>query len=232
MAERTERATVGRLELAYETFGDIDNPPLLLIAGLATQMLGWDEQFCMQLADNGFRVIRFDNRDIGLSTHLHDADVPNIRALLLGGTRSSAPYTLVDMADDTAGLIDALGLESAHVVGMSMGGMIAQQLAISHPHRVRSLTSIMSTPSRKVGAGASAGAAGVVSSPADPPGGGRRTRPAGLPGDRLTRIRARRAPRRRRRPPLLRPRQQPGRRGAAVCGDRGLTGPFAGACAR
>jgi len=132
MAERTERATVGRLELAYETFGDIDNPPLLLIAGLATQMLGWDEQFCMQLADNGFRVIRFDNRDIGLSTHLHDADVPNIRALLLGGTRSSAPYTLVDMADDTAGLIDALGLESAHVVGMSMGGMIAQQLAISH----------------------------------------------------------------------------------------------------
>jgi pimeloyl-ACP methyl ester carboxylesterase len=151
MAERTERATVGGVDLAYETFGDIDNPPLLLIAGLATQMLGWDEQFCMQLADNGFRVIRFDNRDLGLSTHLHDADVPNIRALLLGATRSTAPYTLVDMADDTAGLLDALGLESAHVVGMSMGGMIAQQLAISHPHRIRSLTSMMSTPSRKVG---------------------------------------------------------------------------------
>ena len=151
MGERTERATVGRVELAYETFGDIDNPPLLLIAGLATQMLGWDEQFCMQLADNGFRVIRFDNRDIGLSTHLHDAGVPNIMALLLGATRSPAPYTLVDMADDTAGLLDALGLESAHVVGMSMGGMIAQQLAVSHPHRVRSLTSMMSTPSRKVG---------------------------------------------------------------------------------
>jgi pimeloyl-ACP methyl ester carboxylesterase len=151
MADRTERATVGRVELAYETFGDIDNPPLLLIAGLATQMLGWDEQFCMQLADNGFRVIRFDNRDIGKSTHLHDAGVPNIMALLLGATRSAAPYTLVDMADDTAGLLDALGLESAHIVGMSMGGMIAQQLAISHPHRVRSLTSMMSTPSRKVG---------------------------------------------------------------------------------
>ena len=151
MADRTERAPVGRVELAYETFGDIDNPPLLLIAGLATQMLGWDERFCMQLADNGFRVIRFDNRDIGQSTHLHDAGVPNIMALLLGATRSTAPYTLVDMADDTAGLLDALGLESAHVVGMSMGGMIAQQLAISHPHRVRSLTSMMSTPSRKVG---------------------------------------------------------------------------------
>ena len=150
-ADRTERATVGRVELAYKTFGDIDNPPLLLIAGLATQMLGWDEQFCMQLADNGFRVIRFDNRDIGKSTHLHDAGVPNIMALLLGATRSAAPYTLVDMADDTAGLLDALGLESAHIVGMSMGGMIAQQLAISHPHRVRSLTSMMSTPSRKVG---------------------------------------------------------------------------------
>ena len=98
MADRTERATVGRVELAYETFGDIDNPPLLLIAGLATQMLGWDEQFCMHLADNGFRVIRFDNRDIGKSTHLHDAGVPNVVALLLGATRSTVPYTLVDMA--------------------------------------------------------------------------------------------------------------------------------------
>jgi pimeloyl-ACP methyl ester carboxylesterase len=151
MADRTERATVGRLKLAYETSGDADNPPLLLIAGLATQMLGWDERFCMQLADNGFRVIRFDNRDIGQSTHLRDAGVPNVMALLLGASRSTVPYTLVDMASDTAGLLDALGLESAHVVGMSMGGMIAQQLAISHPHRVRSLTSMMSTPSRKVG---------------------------------------------------------------------------------
>jgi pimeloyl-ACP methyl ester carboxylesterase len=151
MADRTERAAVGELELAYETFGRAEDPPLLLIMGLATQMLGWDERFCMQLAENGFRVIRFDNRDIGLSTHLHDAGVPNIMALLLGATRSTAPYTLVDMAEDTAGLLDALGLESAHIVGASMGGMIAQQLAISHPHRVRSLTSMMSTPSRKVG---------------------------------------------------------------------------------
>ncbi len=150
MADRTERAAVGKIELAYETFGDPGDPPLLLIMGLATQMLGWDERFCMQLADHGFHVIRFDNRDIGLSTHLHEAGVPNVWRLL-GATMPAAPYTLVDMADDTAGLLDALGLESAHVVGASMGGMIAQQLAIGHPHRVRSLTSIMSTPSREVG---------------------------------------------------------------------------------
>ena len=146
MADRSQRAAVGRIELAYETFGDTDAPPMLLIAGLATQMLGWDEQFCMQLADKGFHVIRFDNRDVGRSTHLDDAGVPNLRAMMRGRGRSAAPYTLVDMADDTAGLLDALGLESAHIVGMSMGGMIAQQLAISHPHRVRSLTSMMSTP--------------------------------------------------------------------------------------
>lgn len=151
MADRNQRAAVGRIELAYETFGDTDAPPMLLIAGLATQMLGWDEQFCMQLADNGFRVIRFDNRDVGRSTHLDDAGVPNLRAMMRGRGRSAAPYTLVDMADDTAGLLGALGLESAHIVGMSMGGMIAQQLAISHPHRARSLTSIMSTPSRAAG---------------------------------------------------------------------------------
>ena len=151
MADRSQRAAVGKIELAYETFGDTDAPPMLLIAGLATQMLGWDEQFCMQLADKGFHVIRFDNRDVGRSTHLDDAGVPNLRAMMRGRGRSAAPYTLVDMADDTAGLLDALGLESAHIVGMSMGGMIAQQLAISHPHRARSLTSIMSTPSRAAG---------------------------------------------------------------------------------
>ena len=150
MANRTERVTVGRIELAYETFGDTGAPPMLLIAGLATQMLGWDERFCMRLADNGFRVIRFDNRDVGRSTHLEHAGTPDIMGLLRGRKRP-APYTLMDMADDTAGLLDALALESAHVVGMSMGGMIAQQLAISHPHRVRTLTSIMSTPSRRAG---------------------------------------------------------------------------------
>lgn len=151
MADRSDRVTAGTVDLAYESFGDHTAPPLLLIAGLATQMFGWDHRFCMQLADNGFRVIRFDNRDIGLSTHLDEAGVPDIRAMLRGRKWSSAPYTLTDMADDTAGLLDALDLESAHIVGMSMGGMIAQQLAIDHPRRVRSLTSIMSTPSRRAG---------------------------------------------------------------------------------
>ena len=152
MTDRTQRAAVGDLEIAYETFGDPADPPLLLVMGLATQMLGWDERLCVQLADNGFQVIRFDNRDIGLSTHLTDAGVPDVGALLGGSpTATAPPYTLVDMASDTDGLLDALGLESAHVVGASMGGMIAQQLAIGHGHRVRSLTSIMSTPSREVG---------------------------------------------------------------------------------
>ncbi|WP_197381673.1 alpha/beta fold hydrolase [Mycolicibacterium mengxianglii] len=150
MPDNTARAAAGRMELVYETFGASDAPPLLLIAGLAAQLLAWDERFCTQLADNGFRVIRFDNRDIGQSTHLHDAGVPDIMGLHRG-ERCTTPYTLVDMADDTVGLLDALGLQSAHVVGMSMGGMIAQQLAISHPHRTASLTSIMSCPSQSAG---------------------------------------------------------------------------------
>ncbi|MEZ7236525.1 alpha/beta fold hydrolase [Rhodococcus sp. GXMU-t2271] len=151
MADRTQRVAVGELELAYEAFGDPGNPPLLLIAGLATQMLGWDERFCDRLADHGFHVIRFDNRDIGLSSHLHEGGIPNLGALLRGEAAAAPPYTLADMAEDTAGLLDALSLESAHIVGASMGGMIAQQLAIHYGHRVRSLTSVMSTPSRQVG---------------------------------------------------------------------------------
>jgi pimeloyl-ACP methyl ester carboxylesterase len=153
MTDRIQRAPVGDLEIAYESFGDPADPPVLLVMGLATQMLGWDERFCRQLADHGFRVIRFDNRDIGLSTHLTEAGLPDVAALLLGGIQDSPapPYTLLDMARDTVGLLDALGLESAHVVGASMGGMIAQQLAVGHSDRVRSLTSIMSTPSREVG---------------------------------------------------------------------------------
>jgi pimeloyl-ACP methyl ester carboxylesterase len=144
-------ATAGDIELAYQTFGSPSDPPLLLVMGLATQMLGWDERFCGRLADAGFHVIRFDNRDIGLSTHLDAAPVPDVLALLGDPGAATAPYTLPDMADDTAGLLDALGLDSAHVVGASMGGMIAQELAIRHPERVRSLTSIMSTPSRAAG---------------------------------------------------------------------------------
>ncbi len=133
-----------RIEIAYECFGDDSAPPVLLIMGLGGQMLGWNEGFCMELVNHGLRVIRFDNRDVGLSTHLSDAIMPDFKAALAGDT-SSASYNLSDMAADTNGLIDALGLESAHIVGASMGGFIAQTMAIEYPEHVRSLTSIMAT---------------------------------------------------------------------------------------
>ncbi len=138
------------ITLAYQTYGDTSATPLLLVMGLATQMLGWHEEFCGQLVDAGFFVVRFDNRDIGLSTHMHEAGMPDLTKLFTD-PRGAASYTLEDMADDTAALLDALGIEAAHVVGASMGGMIAQTLAIRHPERVRSLTSIMSTPSPQIG---------------------------------------------------------------------------------
>jgi pimeloyl-ACP methyl ester carboxylesterase len=112
--------------------------------GLATQMLGWDEGFCAMLAERGFRVVRFDNRDIGRSTKIEEAGLPKRTDMLLGRHRT-APYFLRDMAADTVGLMDHLGIDSAHVVGASMGGMIAQTVAIHHPERIRSLVSIMST---------------------------------------------------------------------------------------
>ncbi len=137
-------ADVGEIEVAYETFGDPADPPVLLIMGLATQMLGWPDGFCSALADGGHFVVRFDNRDVGLSTHLHDAPPVQITRLLAGDL-SSASYLLSDMARDTVGLLDDLKIGSAHIVGASMGGTIAQTMAIEHPERVRSLTSIMST---------------------------------------------------------------------------------------
>jgi pimeloyl-ACP methyl ester carboxylesterase len=140
-------ATVDGIELAYETFGDPADPTVLLVMGLGVQMLGWDEAFCAQLAERGFHVVRFDNRDCGLSTHMHDAPHPDVLAAMRGDF-SCATYTLADMADDTAGLIAALGLADAHVVGVSMGGMIAQMLAIRHPERVRSMTLVMTTTGR------------------------------------------------------------------------------------
>jgi len=133
-----------RLDIAYERFGDPDRPPVLLLMGLGTQMLGWPDGFCEALTGRGVHVIRADNRDIGLSSHLTDAPAPDLAAILRGDT-ASASYTLSDMAGDTAGLLRSLGLDSAHLVGASMGGMIAQTVAIEHPLRVRSLTSIMST---------------------------------------------------------------------------------------
>ena len=136
------RATVGGLELEYEAFGDPGAPPLLLVMGWATQMIGWDDAFCDELAGRGFHVIRFDNRDVGLSSKLDALGLPDLGGILAGSARP--PYTLDEMADDAVGLLDALWIRSAHVVGASMGGFIAQLMAIRHPDRVRSLTSIMS----------------------------------------------------------------------------------------
>ncbi|MCG8590582.1 MAG: alpha/beta fold hydrolase [Proteobacteria bacterium] len=136
------------IELHYECFGDPGAAPLLLVMGLGGQMILWDEEFCEQLADRGYQVIRFDNRDVGCSTWFADAGVPNpltVMQAVATGQSPEVPYRLEDMAADTCGLLDHLGIERAHVVGASMGGMIAQSLAIANPERVRTLTSIMST---------------------------------------------------------------------------------------
>lgn len=142
------RARLNGIEIEYETFGDRSGRPLLLIMGLGAQLLLWEEEFCSELVERGHFVIRYDNRDVGLSTKLEDAGEPNMlevmQAAAAGGPVESA-YTLDDMADDAAGLLDALELESTHVAGASMGGMIAQTLVLRHAERVRSLTSIMST---------------------------------------------------------------------------------------
>jgi pimeloyl-ACP methyl ester carboxylesterase len=136
------------IAIAYETFGPTDGAPLLLIAGTGVQMLIWPEDLCAALVDRGFQVARFDNRDAGLSTHLTGAPAPGwLKAML---RPSSAPYRLADMAGDAVSVMDALGWPSAHVAGVSLGGMVAQTLAITHPARVRTLTSIMSTPSARI----------------------------------------------------------------------------------
>ena len=135
-------ARVGELEICYETFGDPGDPAMLLIMGLGTQMVAYHDHFCAQLAERGFFVIRHDNRDIGRSTHLHGARIPSLAQLLKRDRRS--PYTLTDMAGDSVGVLDCLGIERAHIVGTSMGGMIAQTLAIRYPERTLSLVSIMS----------------------------------------------------------------------------------------
>jgi pimeloyl-ACP methyl ester carboxylesterase len=132
------------IDIAYERFGDSQAPPVLLVMGLAAQMINWPDGFCSELVAHGLHVIRFDNRDAGRSTHFADAPAPDLRAAL-AGDMSSASYTLSDMAADAVGLLDALGFDSAHVVGASMGGAIAQTIAIEHPRRIRSLTSMMST---------------------------------------------------------------------------------------
>jgi pimeloyl-ACP methyl ester carboxylesterase len=138
------RITANGLEFEYERFGDPDGPQLLLISGLGAQMISWDEAFCELLAGRGFHVTRFDNRDCGLSTKLDHMPVPDVFAVARG--EEAPAYRLEDLADDAAGIMDGLGIPAAHLAGASMGGFVAQMVAIRHPSRVLSLTSIMSAP--------------------------------------------------------------------------------------
>ncbi len=143
-----EAVQANGIRLVYDAFGECAASPILLIMGLGGQLISWDDAFCIQLAAQGFRVIRYDHRDAGLATRFDEAGVPDLLALYqasLRGEPDQVPYTLDDMAADAAGLLDALKIPSAHVVGVSMGGMIAQILAIRHPERVRSLTCAMSS---------------------------------------------------------------------------------------
>ena len=142
------RARCNDVELEYELIGNPADPPVLLIMGLGGQMLAWDDDFVLGLARRGHFVIRYDNRDVGLSSKLDAAPAPSIAELLAkraAGEAVAVPYLLADMADDAAALLDHLAIDSAHIVGASMGGMIAQSLALQHPERVRTLVSIMSS---------------------------------------------------------------------------------------
>jgi pimeloyl-ACP methyl ester carboxylesterase len=144
------RAQANGIEIEYDTFGDPGDPALLLVMGFTAQMTLWDERFCEALAGTGRYVIRFDNRDCGLSTKLDGVHVDLMAVLGAVGTHTplspeGIPYLLHDMADDAFGLLDHLGIERAHIAGASMGGMIVQTMAIEHPERVLTMTSIMST---------------------------------------------------------------------------------------
>ena len=158
-------APANGIEIAYQEIGDLGGTPLLLVMGLACQMIHWDERFCGRLAERGYRVIRFDNRDIGHSTKLADLPVPGAEMLIGGGVPA---YGLGDMAADTVGLLDHLGIERAHVVGASMGGMISQIVAIEHPERVASLCSIMSTTGDPRVGRSTPAAIGALSLPPEP----------------------------------------------------------------
>ena len=149
-APTVSRVASNGIELAYETFGDPAAPPVVLVMGLGTQMIAWPDRLCEDLAAGGRYVIRFDNRDVGLSTHLDDAPAPDVKDVLLRRRRPA--YFMDDLSDDLIGLLDALGLDRVHLVGASMGGFISQTAALAHPERVRSLTLMMtSTGSRRVG---------------------------------------------------------------------------------
>jgi pimeloyl-ACP methyl ester carboxylesterase len=141
-------ASVGELELCYEIFGDSGARPLLLINGRGFQMIAWEDEFCERLAADAFRVVRFDNRDVGRSTIMRGSRIPS-RLQLLRRSRRGAAYSLGDMAGDTVGLLDQLEIPAAHVVGRAMGGMIGQLMAINYPDRVLSLVSISSTTGKR-----------------------------------------------------------------------------------
>ena len=146
------QAKANGVQIEYESFGRDRDPLILLIMGFGAQLIFWPEPLCEGLAAKGFRVVRFDNRDIGKSTHLAGLPAPDARMVLaevVAGGQPEVPYTLDDMAQDAVGLMDALGVERAHLVGASMGGMIAQLIAINHPERTKSLVSIMSTTGRR-----------------------------------------------------------------------------------
>lgn len=141
-------AEVNGLSICWDSFGKAKDPAVILIAGMGTQMIGWDDEFCARLAARGFRVIRFDNRDVGRSSRLDHVGLPDVNRAMTRAWLNlpvSAPYLLNDMATDVVGLMDGLGIRKAHVVGASMGGTIAQAMAIRHPERMLSMTSIMST---------------------------------------------------------------------------------------
>ena len=164
----TRKAQVGALEIAYETFGDPGDPAALLVMGLGTQMIAWPDELCEDIAATGRYVVRFDNRDVGLSTHLDHLPAPAPGRVLL--RREKAPYSIGDMARDTIGLMDVLGFDTVDLVGASMGGFIAQSVAIQAPERLRSLTLIMtSTGSRRVGHPTPRVARQLVSSPTSRP---------------------------------------------------------------
>lgn len=161
---------VNNVELAYDSFGNENDEAVILIAGLGTQMIRWTSTFCCSLAEKGFRVIRFDNRDVGYSTHYtQKLDFEALAAALMSGQQPDIPYTLADMAKDCIGLLDALSIGQAHIVGRSMGGMIAQIAASQYPERVLSLTSIMSSSGNPALPQASADVMGLMTKPAPNP---------------------------------------------------------------
>jgi pimeloyl-ACP methyl ester carboxylesterase len=162
-------APANGIEIYYETFGDSDGEPLLLVNGLGSQCISYEPDFCNAFVDRGFFVIRFDNRDVGFSTKIDTPhlDFGPLLAKAFAGERVESPYVLSDMAADAVGLLDHLGIDSAHIVGMSMGGMIVQTIAVEHPDRVRTMTSIMSTTGdRDVGTSTPEAAAVLVAPPA------------------------------------------------------------------